>query len=657
MAMDNTQYDSSTTEAPSTAYRSLARVLGETNLERKCRLLFGACLLFLIAAAFVWVDQVAEEPVFRALEQGRFNVQQRARAFAVMKMLKLHFVAWASTEDQKALVEDIIRGLEADSYRAEIMSPAGDPHLGVVAPQESWEQELLEQLQEEIRRQQPELPAENPSGSTDQAATGSPAGAATAQSVPGTSPGNAPATDIPSLKAILAMPETLKPSDFATPDGVPVVYREQFRPLAEAGHYEYYYYQPVYFKDACRGCHVRLPSTGAVSASVETAALPAPYEPFRVVKVILPYRESLAAVHWIRAILSATGIIMFFGTMITLYVIVRYVIVSPLKHLRDVSDSISRGNLGVRAEIQTNDEFEELAASFNRMVRHLTETQANLQRANQELDAKVDELAQLNMRLYEMNRVKSEFLANMSHELRTPLNSIIGFSEVLQSIPSLTEKQKRYAQNIQKSGRALLEMINDILDLAKLEAGKMDVRPSEFDIANLVVTQCDLVRHLAEDKNISLTVDVPDNLPPIYQDPAKVQQILTNLLSNAIKFTPEGGRVQVRAQRLDDGRLRLTVIDTGVGIAEEDREIIFEKFRQGRRILGEDGLTREYSGTGLGLSIVKELCRLLGGEIDFSSELGKGSTFWVTLPWHWRRSVLSGAPDTGTELSRAEALH
>ena len=121
--------------------------------------------------------------------------------------------------------------------------------------------------------------------------------------------------------------------------------------------------------------------------------------------------------------------------------------------------------------------------------------------------------------------------------------------------------------------------------------------------------------------------------PLIYQDRSKVQQILTNLLSNAIKFTPEGGRVTIRAVRKEEDQLELTVADTGVGIPEEDRAIIFEKFRQSKTVLGRDGLTREYSGTGLGLSIVKELCKLLGGEVTFVSELGKGSTFTVLLPW------------------------
>jgi signal transduction histidine kinase len=318
---------------------------------------------------------------------------------------------------------------------------------------------------------------------------------------------------------------------------------------------------------------------------------------------------------------------------VALYAIVKIVIVKPLKHLRDVSDQISRGKTDVRADIQTNDEFATLGASFNKMLRHLIDAQSELRQANGALDAKVDELAQLNMRLYEMNRLKGDFLANMSHELRTPLNSIIGFSDVLQGIESLTDKQRRYAQNIQKSGRLLLEMINDILDLAKLEAGKMDVRLSEFRIDVLVQAHCDLVRSLTEEKNIDLDIAIQPDAPPLYQDQGKVQQILTNLLSNAIKFTPEGGRITVSAECDPQDMLRLTVADTGVGIAQEDREIIFEKFRQGGAVLGADGFTREYSGTGLGLSIVKELCKLLGGEIAFESELGKGSAFTVILPW------------------------
>jgi signal transduction histidine kinase len=263
----------------------------------------------------------------------------------------------------------------------------------------------------------------------------------------------------------------------------------------------------------------------------------------------------------------------------------------------------------------------------------LTETQDQIQEVNKELDARVDQLAQLNLQLYEANRLKSDFLANMSHELRTPLNSIIGFSEVLQGIDALDDKQRRYASNIQKSGRLLLEMINDILDLAKVEAGKMEVKRSEFDLSRLVSAQCDMIHALSEDKNISLSVEMPEGLPKAYQDPNKLGQIVNNLLSNAIKFTPEGGMITVRVYDLANGRFKLLVSDTGVGIAEEDQAIIFQKFRQSHKVLDGEGLTREFAGTGLGLSIVKELAKLLGGEVDFESELGRGSSFWVILPW------------------------
>jgi len=209
----------------------------------------------------------------------------------------------------------------------------------------------------------------------------------------------------------------------------------------------------------------------------------------------------------------------------------------------------------------------------------------------------------------------------------------LGFSEVLEGISSLDDKQKRYVQNIQKSGRTLLEMINDILDLAKMESGKMEVRPTEFHIGQVVGAQCDMARPLAEKKNIDLDPELDPDLPPMRQDQARVQQILNNLISNAVKFTPEGGRVTIRV-RLENDFMLMQVDDTGVGIAEDDQQVIFEKFRQGRvGVPTGDAMTREYSGSGLGLSIVMELCKLLGGSVSVTSELGKGSTFTVRLPW------------------------
>jgi signal transduction histidine kinase len=167
-----------------------------------------------------------------------------------------------------------------------------------------------------------------------------------------------------------------------------------------------------------------------------------------------------------------------------------------------------------------------------------------------------------------------------------------------------------------------------------MESGKMEIRPTEFKINALVSSLCDMARPLAEKKNIDLDCDAAPALPPLRQDQAKVQQILNNLLSNAIKFTPEGGRIFVSAERDELSDLRLKVTDTGIGISPDEQQLVFEKFRQASSVLPDgDAMTREYSGTGLGLSIVRELCRLLGGDVSLESELGKGSTFTVRLPW------------------------
>ncbi len=318
--------------------------------------------------------------------------------------------------------------------------------------------------------------------------------------------------------------------------------------------------------------------------------------------------------------------------MFASYVIVRYVIVKPVKHLRDVSDAIAAGKLNIRAQIQTGDEFEELSHAFNRMLHNLVAMQQELREVNGDLDKKVDELAQANLALFEMNRLKSDFLATMSHELRTPLNSIIGFSEVLSTNDGLTEKQKRYAANIQSSGKMLLSMINDILDLAKIESGKMEVRVEDFSIRDVCEGLATVARPIAEKKSIDLDLRLDEAIPLLRQDPGKLRQILYNLLSNAIKFTPSGGRITLSVQA--DGRfVVLAVKDTGIGIAEEDRERIFEKFRQAVDN-GQPGgiLTREHQGTGLGLSIVRELSKLLGGDVSLESQVGHGSTFTIRIP-------------------------
>jgi two-component system sensor histidine kinase BarA len=345
-----------------------------------------------------------------------------------------------------------------------------------------------------------------------------------------------------------------------------------------------------------------------------------------VVKIQIPTNAIESGVHRIWAWLLSMAIIAAILIMSGSYLIVRYIIVKPVKHLKEVSDAIAAGELNVRSEIQTGDEFEDLSHAFNRMLRNLVSMQDRLRKLNADLDLKVDELAQANMALYESNRLKSDFLATMSHELRTPLNSILGFSEVLLSSNQLNDKQQRWVGNIQKSGDQLLNLINDILDLAKIEAGKMQVRLEEFSIHDVYEGLLNMFRPLAERKNIDLRGQVDPDIRLLRQDPGKLQQILSNLLSNAIKFTPEGGRVLLKAAA-DAPHVIFTVSDTGVGIAPEEQELVFEKFRQ-----SGNPLTREHAGTGLGLSIVRELAKLLGGEVMLQSELGRGSTFTVRLP-------------------------
>jgi two-component system, NarL family, sensor histidine kinase BarA len=401
------------------------------------------------------------------------------------------------------------------------------------------------------------------------------------------------------------------------------------------GSREFDYYGAVRASRSCIDCHDSM--LGQKLSEGELVGM---------AKVTFPLTATERALAWNNAILLATAIVTAFLAMVAAYAIVRYVIVKPVLHLKEVSDAISRGNLERRADIRTGDEFEELSQAYNRMLRHLVAVQEELRHVNGALDGKVDELAQANMRLFEMNNLKNDFMATMTHELRTPLNSILGFSDVLAGAENLSEKQQRYVRNIQTSGKDLLTLVNDILDLAKIEAGKMDLHLVEFSILDLVERLSGMMRPLAEARNIELTCEHDPQLPLLVQDAGKIQQILYNLLSNAIKFTPEGGRVQLTAQRRDEQTMKLVVEDSGIGIPLEEQQTIFDKFRQGTTAQGDrpSMLTREHAGTGLGLSIVKELSKLLGGEVSLQSELGKGSTFTVCLP-----IALKGQPRTPAE--------
>jgi len=381
----------------------------------------------------------------------------------------------------------------------------------------------------------------------------------------------------------------------------------------------FYYYGAIRAAPACLGCHRDPDQVRQAQPRLQEGDLMAVV---RIRLSTLPLQEGF---HTNRAILIAFAVTTSLLIIAGSYLIIRYVIVKPVKHLKGVAEAIANGELNVRSEIHTGDEFEDLSHAFNRMLRNLINIQDRNKKLIADLDRKVDELARVNMALFENNRLKSEFLSTMSHELRTPLNSIIGFSETLLAADNLTDKQHRYVSHIMTSGQRLLALINDILDLAKLEAGKMRLHPETLHIAALCDHAVAMFRPQAEKKNIDLRVQVDPHAPPIRQDAGKLHQILANLLSNAIKFTPEGGRVTLKAET-DGHDLVLTVSDTGVGIAPEEQELIFDKFRQAAH-----PMTREQGGTGLGLSIVRELAQLLQGDVTLHSELGRGSTFIVRV--------------------------
>ncbi len=323
------------------------------------------------------------------------------------------------------------------------------------------------------------------------------------------------------------------------------------------------------------------------------------------------------------------GLIGGIGAIVAFYWITQSVILRPIRQLRAIANNVSEGNLDIRSAIKTGDEYEKLANAFNNMLDGLQAAQEKLRQANKQLDAKIAELSERNIELFKANKVKGEFLANISHEFRTPLNAILGFAQVLREKPQLLNKEKaqRYAENIITSGNSLLNMINDLLDLAKTQAGKMELHIEKTSVQQLCKALVSSFSLLTKKKKVKVKLLVDSDIPILSTDAGKIQQILYNFLSNAVKFTPPRGRIEIRAKMADEKTVRIAVSDTGCGIAESDREKIFEKFRQ-----ADGSITRESTGTGLGLTISTELASMLAGSIGMESDLDKGSTFWLDIP-------------------------
>jgi signal transduction histidine kinase len=312
------------------------------------------------------------------------------------------------------------------------------------------------------------------------------------------------------------------------------------------------------------------------------------------------------------------------------YLITTRLILQPVRVLQETAEKVSRGDLNIRSDISTGDEFQQLSETFNTMLVNLKQSSDQLRSINKSLDLKLGQLAESNLALYESNRLKSEFLANVSHELRTPLNSILGFADLLKDTlaagPDAT-KPLRYVTNILQSSRNLLDLINDLLDLAKIEAGRMEIRSEPLSLPDVFEGLTNILRPLAESKNLTIAASAEADMPIMHSDPAKLQQVLYNFLANAIKFSPPGAKIDLAAARDEFDRVRISVTDQGPGIEPANQQIIFEKFRQ-----VDASHTRTHSGTGLGLAISKELTSLLGGSIGVRSTPGEGATFWITLP-------------------------
>jgi len=344
-----------------------------------------------------------------------------------------------------------------------------------------------------------------------------------------------------------------------------------------------------------------------------------------------------------RVYIVASGVVAVALAVLVFHLILKRLIFRPVRALTEVAERIEQGSTTARARLSTGDDFERLSRAFDGMLDRLEEGQRQLRAVNESLDLKIGELAEANVGLFESNRLKSEFLANVSHELRTPLNSVIGFAELLDEIarndPGADPKRRRYISNILQSGRNLLEMINELLQMAKIEAGRLEVTIGPASVKDVVEGLAAIMRPQSLAKRIAVETEIEVDLPGVESDAGKLQQILFNFVSNAIKFSPEDTRVVIAARRSmrADGTPCVTasVTDQGPGIPLDMQDTIFEKFRQ-----VDASHTRAHSGTGLGLAICRELAERLGGRVSLQSVPGSGATFSVEVPIEFKGKQL-----------------
>ncbi|PTL76219.1 ATP-binding protein [Vitiosangium sp. GDMCC 1.1324] len=309
-------------------------------------------------------------------------------------------------------------------------------------------------------------------------------------------------------------------------------------------------------------------------------------------------------------------------------------IVGPVHRLTGVAEQVAAGNLSARATVESSDEIGVLAISINIMTQRLAETIGHLERVFAEAQRAKDAAETA-------NRAKSTFLAHMSHELRTPLNGILGYAQILRRDKTLGERELAGLNVIQQSGEHLLTLINDILDFAKIEAGKLELYVTDLQLARFLRTITEMISVKAAQKGLDFSCDMAPDLPGwVRADEKRLRQVLLNLLSNAVKFT-DSGQVQLRVSFAPPSRIRFEVRDTGIGIHEDQLSILFQPFEQ----VGE--ARRRQGGTGLGLAISRQFVRLMGSDIQVESRLGQGSTFWFELELPVVNAEMTAAPPDG----------
>ena len=372
--------------------------------------------------------------------------------------------------------------------------------------------------------------------------------------------------------------------------------------------------------------------------------------------------ETVAAARNRTLVISFIGISLIIALI---YTMVTRFLQRPVRDLVEASKRFAEGDMAVSVEVKTEDEIGVLGNTFNYMVQRISSFSKALEQEVAKKTSLLDERTKLigllekaNIQLKELDKLKSMFLANMSHELRTPMNSIIGYSDLLiDGVDGpINEEQKKSLGKISNNAKHLLQLLNDLLDVSKIEAGKVKLEPEELDFRELVDHVLPIFEPMLKKKNLSINIDIAEDLPPVYCDKDKMKHVLMNLVSNAIKFTHKGG-ITIRAKISDRGIrpgespifAEVSVEDTGIGIKDEDLGKIFDKFVQ-----ADLSIVRQYEGTGLGLSIARGLVALHKGMIWATSEYGKGSQFHFTIPL--RKEILERPAKPVLELHMADAL-